>query len=121
MTRLTRAVEQRLFDALVDQDVVRGHTGLAGVQELAPRQPAGGDLDVSRVVDDGRVFASELERDRGQVARPRRPLPGARPVPLPVKKMWSQRCSRRAAATVGATLGNGDSPLVKVRRQELGQ
>lgn len=44
-----------------------GRTGLAGVEDLAPDDPAGGRRHVGIVEDDTRALAAELERDRGEV------------------------------------------------------
>ena len=54
--------QQRLFDALVDEDVVGRHTRLAHVQELPPHEPASGDLDVEL---NGRRWPGSCRRARG--------------------------------------------------------
>ena len=56
-----------MLDRLLDEHVVGGDARLAGVDELAPRDPAGGDLDVGVGGDDRRALAAELERDRREV------------------------------------------------------
>ena len=62
-------VDERLTQRLLDQDVVRRHARLAGVQPLAPRDAPSGDLQVRARVDDDRTLATQFEGDRCEVVR----------------------------------------------------
>ena len=48
-------VDERVADLAVDQDVVGRDAGLAGVEELAPGDAAGGDVEVGAGVHVGRA------------------------------------------------------------------
>ncbi len=52
---------------LVDEDVVGGDAGLAGVEPLPPGHAPGGHPQIGRAVDDHRALAAELEGHRGEV------------------------------------------------------
>ncbi|GCB86218.1 hypothetical protein scyTo_0026869, partial [Scyliorhinus torazame] len=51
------------------EDVIRGHTGLARVEEAAPGQAVGCTLQVKALVNVTRVLAPQFQRDRCQVFR----------------------------------------------------
>src|SRR5579875_421925 len=65
---IRQRLEQRALGPAVHGDEIGCHAGLACVQELPPRDALGGLADVGSRPDDGGVFATELQRDRGQVA-----------------------------------------------------
>ena len=67
--RAQQRTEQLVLDRRVDEHVVGRDARLPGVDELAPRDAPGGDLDVGVGGDDGRALATELERDRREVLR----------------------------------------------------
>src|SRR5690606_14271343 len=60
-------VDELVVHRLVDEHVVGGDAGLAGVQQLPPGDAPGGDVDAGAAVDDHRRLAAELERDRREV------------------------------------------------------
>ncbi len=51
----------------LDEHVVGGDARLAGVDELAPGDAPGGDVDVGVAADDRRALAAQLQGDRGEV------------------------------------------------------
>ena len=55
------------FTGVVDEHVVGRDAGLAGVEELAPGDPAGGDVEVGAGVHVGGRLAAQLEDGRGEV------------------------------------------------------
>ena len=56
-----------VLDRLGAEDVVRGHTDLAAVVELAPAESLDGVLQVTRPVNVGRGLPAQLQRAGGQV------------------------------------------------------
>ena len=58
---------ERVLHRGIDQHVVRGNTRLAGVEELRPRDPSRGDVDVGVGGHDRGALATQLERHRGEV------------------------------------------------------
>ena len=60
-------LNKRLFDALVNKQVIRFHTGLAGIEHLAKSNAAGSQLEIGGFIDDDWAFASQLQRHRGQM------------------------------------------------------
>ena len=60
-------LDKGLLDGLVDEEIVRLHAGLAGVQYLAKGDAAGGELDIRRRIDDDRAFAAQLQRHGSEV------------------------------------------------------
>ena len=65
---LFQLLHQFVPDLSVHQAVVRGHTGLAGVEEFAERQALGGERDVGGAVHNNRALPPQLQGHRGQVA-----------------------------------------------------
>ena len=76
--------QERLFDFLVGQHVIRGNAGLARVVEFSPDDATGGDVEIGVPIDDAGALAAKLERDRGQ-------MPG---------RGGSSRCGRRCSPPV---------------------
>jgi hypothetical protein len=64
---LDQLVDQGVLALAVDEHVVGGDAGLAGVEELAPRHAVGGDAEVGARGDDGRRLAPELEHGGREV------------------------------------------------------
>ena len=60
-------LDKGLLDGLVDEEIVRLHAGLTGVQYLAKGDAAGGELDIRRRIDDDRAFAAQFQRHGGEV------------------------------------------------------
>ncbi len=69
LDRIDTGSEERVADALFDQDVVRRDTGLAGIQELAPADAFGSELHINGRIDDRRTLSAELQRDGREVRR----------------------------------------------------
>ena len=65
--RIGELAQQLVLDDVLDQDVVGRHAGLAGVEELRPRDALRRDLDVRIGGDDRRALATQFERDRREV------------------------------------------------------
>ena len=61
-------LDKGLLDGLVDEQVVRLHAGLSGVQYLAKGDAAGGELDIRRCIDDDRAFAAQFQGHGRQVS-----------------------------------------------------
>ena len=97
--RLDHLVDEAVADRRLGEHVVGGDAGLAGVDELAPDDAAGGDVEVGVGGDDGGALAAELERDRREVLRRGLHHHPADRRSTPVKKMWSKRCSSSAVVS----------------------
>jgi hypothetical protein len=69
--RRGHAIDQSVVHMVVNQHVVRGNAGLAGVEELSEHNPLGGHVQVGALIDDARTLAPELQSDR-------REMPGGR-------------------------------------------
>lgn len=65
-TRLEQP-QELFFDRLVDQDIIRGDTGLAGIDHFAVNDTPGGNLQLGVGMDDAGALAAQLQGDRGQV------------------------------------------------------
>ena len=59
--------DQAVRHALVYEQVVGGHAGLAAVEPLAEGDALGGDAQIRGGVDDAGALSAELERDGGEV------------------------------------------------------
>ena len=58
-----------VLDRRVDQQIIRLHARLPGVQDLAEGDAPRGELQIGRFVDDDGALAAKLQRDGGQVLR----------------------------------------------------
>ncbi len=107
-------------DRAVDENVVGGDTGLAGVQQLHRDDPLGGDVQVGVWHDDDRALAAQLQGHRGEV--PRRGLhhlltglcsAGEEDVVEPLR--------HQLPGDGGIPLAHGDRVRVQVLRQQAGE
>ena len=69
LDRLGQGCDQRGHHLAGCEQIVGRHTGLAGVEQFAESQACGGQVQIATAVDQGRRFATELERHRRQVLR----------------------------------------------------
>ena len=65
--RLFVCLDERSLDRPLDQQIVRLHAGLPGIQDLAERDAPRGELHIGGFVHDDGALAAELERDGREV------------------------------------------------------
>ena len=65
--RLPVCLDERGFDRFLNQQIVRLHAGLTGIQDLAERDAPRGQLHIGGFIHDGRAFAAKFERDGREV------------------------------------------------------
>ena len=58
---------QRLFQRLMHKQMVGRHAGLSGVEGLAPRDTACGEIEVGAFINNAGTFPAEFEHDGGEV------------------------------------------------------
>ena len=67
MQRLPVCLDERGFDRFLNQQIVRLHAGLPGVQDLTERDAPRGKLHIGGFIHDGGAFAAKFERDGREV------------------------------------------------------
>jgi len=67
MQRLPVCLDERGLDRFLDQQIVRLHAGLPGVQDLAERDAPRGELHIGGFVHDDGALAAELQRDGREI------------------------------------------------------
>ena len=95
-------------DRGIGEHVVGCDADLAGVDQLDPGDPLGGDVDVGVSRDDHRALAAEFQRHRRQVRTPRFEYT-LRPISVPpVKHSLSKPCCDQFLADGAVTLDHRD-------------
>ena len=67
MQRLPVCLDERGLDRFLDQQIVRLHAGLPGVQDLAERDAPRGQLHIGGFIHDDGAFAAKLQRDGREI------------------------------------------------------
>ena len=117
--RLLDLVDQLVADRRLSQHVVGRDADLAGVDQLGPRDPLRGDLDVGVFRHDDRALAAELQGDRRQMRR--RALVHLAPDLGAAGEQQMVEALRDELLADGAiALDDGDRVGVEVARHELG-
>lgn len=58
--RILQGIDKRILEGLGDKDIVGRNTGLAGVDDLTPKDTSGCHFKVTIWIDDDRGFATKL-------------------------------------------------------------
>ena len=115
-------VDEASFTVVVDEHVVGGDAGLAGVEELAPRDAAGRDVEVGVGGDDGRATCRRARGPSGVRCLAAASAMTTRPTAVePVKKMWSKRWSSSAVVSATPPSTTMTALVVDVAREEAGE
>ena len=67
MQRLPVCLDERGLDRFLDQQIVRLHAGLPGVQDLAERDAPRGKRHIGGFIHDDGAFAAKLQRDGREI------------------------------------------------------
>ena len=112
-------VDELVADLRIGEHVVRRDADLAGVDQLGPCDPLGGDVDVGVLGDDDRALAAQFQRDRRQVCGGALVHLAADLGPAgeqqPVEALGDQFLADRAV-----TLDDRDRVVVQILRHQLG-